>query len=237
MGRQTSRVRVAAASTHIELRGQWNRGRGGRGVLVEFCVKCRIAYRRLIDSNVRVMKGRTHLSTWVSDDTKQRFVAIAHAQGLSESAALKRLVEQMICAASVVGVATTEVPPRGTRGTRLSVRLQADDRMLLRERSAARGTPASTYVSMLVRAHLRALTPLPKLELLALKRAAAELASVGRNLNQIARAANEGGRVTGPGREDLRAILKVCAGLRDHVRALMHANVKSWENGHAEAPP
>lgn len=173
----------------------------------------------------------------MSDDTKQRFVAIANAQGLSESAVLKRLVEQMICAVGLGGVATTAAPARGAQGARLSVRLQADDRLLLRERSAARGTPASTYVAMLVRAHLRALTPLPKAELMALKRAATELASVGRNLNQIARAANEGGRVTGPGREDLRAILKVCEGLRDHVRALVHANVKSWESGHAETYP
>jgi hypothetical protein len=212
-------------------------GGGGCGVSVQFYLKCRIAYRRLVDSNVRFMIGRTHLSTWVSDDTKRRFVAIANAQGLSESAVLKRLVEQMICAVGVAGIATTAEPARVTRGTRLSVRLQADDRLLLRERSAARGTPASTYVSMLVRAHLRVLTPLPKPELVALKRAAAELASVGRNLNQIARAANEGGRVTGPGREDLRAILKVCEGLRDNVRALMHANMKSWECGHAETPP
>lgn len=183
------------------------------------------------------MGGSTHLSTWVSDDTKRRFVAIASAQGLSESALLKRLVTQMISAAGVAGVATAGGPIRGARGTRLTVRLEPDDRLLLRERSAARGTPAATYISMLVRAHLRLLAPLPKAELAALKRAVAELGSVGRNLNQIARATNQGGRVTGPGREDLRALLKVCEGLRDHVRALLQGNVLSWDSGYVETSP
>jgi hypothetical protein len=91
---------------------------------------------------------------------------------------------------------------------------------------------AVTYVSVLTRAHLRAFAPLPKEELLALKRTVAELRSVGRNLNQIAYAANRGERVTGPNQQKLRAILKVCDGLRDHVRHLLTANLKSWEQGY-----
>lgn len=78
-----------------------------------------------------------------------------------------------------------------------------------------------TWVSMLTRAHLRALAPLPKDERLAFKRTVVELESIGRNLNQIAHTANRGERVTGPNREDLRAILKVCEGRRDHVRSCL----------------
>ncbi len=55
------------------------------------------------------------------------------------------------------------------------IRLGADDQLLLPERAAARGMPPATYVSVLTRAHLRSLAPLPKEELLALKRALAEL--------------------------------------------------------------
>ena len=51
---------------------------------------------------------------------------------------------------------------------------------------------SATYVSVLVRSHLRNLTPLPKEELTALKRSVAELGAIGRNLNQIARGANQG---------------------------------------------
>jgi hypothetical protein len=93
---------------------------------------------------------------------------------------------------------------------------------------------AATYVSVLVRSHLRNLAPLPKEELLALKRSVAELGAIGRNLNQIARAVNQGGRPGGPGREDLRAMLRIAEGLRDHVKALLKANQLSWERGHAE---
>ena len=94
--------------------------------------------------------------------------------------------------------------------------------------------PSATYVSVLVRSHLRNLAPLPKEELLALKRSVAELGAVGRNLNQIARALNQGGKYSGPGREDLKAMLRVAEGLRDHVKALLKANQISWEQGHAE---
>jgi hypothetical protein len=48
----------------------------------------------------------------------------------------------------------------------------------------------ATYASVLTRVHLRSLAPLPREELLALKRTVAELWAIGRNLNQIARAAN-----------------------------------------------
>jgi hypothetical protein len=94
---------------------------------------------------------------------------------------------------------------------------------------------AATYAGVLIRAHLRSLPPLPRHELLELKRSVAELGAIGRNINQLARAANQSGRVVAPGRDDLRSILRVCEGLRDHVKALIKANTRSWESGHAEA--
>jgi hypothetical protein len=111
------------------------------------------------------------------------------------------------------------------------IRLRPDDQILLRERAAARGMPAATYVSVLTRAHLRSLAPLPTEELLALKSTLAELGSIGRNLNQIARAANQGQLVTSPGRDDLTAMLSVCGTLRDSLKRVLLVNLKSWEQG------
>jgi hypothetical protein len=74
---------------------------------------------------------------------------------------------------------------------------------------------------------------LPKKELLVLKRAIGELGRIGRNLNQIAHAANQGQLVTSPGRSDLEAILRVCGALRDSVKRVLVANLKSWEQGSA----
>lgn len=182
------------------------------------------------------MSDGTQLKTWVTRDTKERFAAVARHQGLSDSALLKRLVDLMLQTAAGGVTATIPVARSDARDSRVTVRLHPTDQSLLRERAAARTMPAATYVSVLTRAHLRALAPLPKEELLALKRTIAELGSIGRNLNQIAHAANRGERVTGPSREDLRAILKVCEGLRDHVRSLLAANLKSWEQGYADRP-
>jgi hypothetical protein len=56
----------------------------------------------------------------------------------------------------------------------------------------------ATYVSVLTRAHLRSLAQLPREELLFLKRTIGELGVIGRNLYQIARAANQGERGPSP---------------------------------------
>jgi hypothetical protein len=181
------------------------------------------------------MNDGRHLMAWVSKETKARFAAVARQQGISDSGLLKRLVELMLRSTDPASYdASTIEEPEPTRSTRLTVRLRPDDEMLLRARAAARGMAPATYLSVLTRAHLRSLAPLPKEELLALKRSVSELGSVGRILNQIARAANQGDRVAGPGREDLRAMLRICEALRDHVKGLIAANLKSWEHGYAD---
>jgi hypothetical protein len=172
----------------------------------------------------------------VSQQTKDRLHAIAQERQVTESALLKRLVENALL--QTVGIAPQEVaapvePMR--RGARLYVRLRAEDHLVLRERATGRGMAAATYVSFLLRAHLRAVTPIPDRELAELKRSVAALGSIGRNLNQIARVANQGGRLSGPNAGDLRQILRACEALRDHVKGLVNANAASWENGREEA--
>jgi len=122
-----------------------------------------------------------------------------------------------------------------SRDARLYVRLSEEDRVLLMNRALERGMRSATYLSVLARFHLRGIAPLPKDELLALKRSIAELAAVGRHLNQIARALNQDARTPVPGRHEVQVMLKVAEGLRDHFKALLAANVKSWSTGHAEA--
>lgn len=111
-----------------------------------------------------LVTGSTHLSTWVSKEAKQRFATAAARQSLSESALLKRLVEQMLASAGIDDVAEPIASP-DPRDARLTIRLVPEDRALLRERAAARSMPVATYVSVLVRSHLRRLAPLPDREL------------------------------------------------------------------------
>jgi hypothetical protein len=175
-----------------------------------------------------------HLATWISKETKHRFGAVASHQGLSESALLKRLVDLMLQTASVSAPGGIPETGKTVRDGRLTVRLRAEDRALLQARAAARGMPAATYVSVLTRSHLRNLAPLPKDELLVLKKTISELGRIGRLLNPIARAANQGERVSAPSRDDLRALLRVCEALRDHVKELLRVNLVSWKQGYTE---
>jgi len=177
------------------------------------------------------------LKTRVSPDIKHRVQQAASQQLITESIWLKRLVIQALSDlaesnSDELGSASS-AEPSGARHARFYVRLRDEDRLILRERATARGMAPATYVSVLVRSHLRTLTPLPKEELSALKCSVAELGTIGRNLNQTAKAANQSGKLNGPDRKDLRAMLRVAEGLRDHVKALLKANQRSWHHGHA----
>jgi hypothetical protein len=180
------------------------------------------------------MNADQFIAARVSPETKMRLRALAERQQLSESALLKRLVDLMLQTAGVGALCRIEGTGKQVRDVRVTIRLQAEDQVLLRARASARGMPAATYVSVLTRAHLRKLAPLPRDELLALKQTVSELGRIGRLLNPIARAAHQGERVNGPGRDDLRALLRVCEGLRDHVKELLRVNLASWNQGYAE---
>ena len=93
---------------------------------------------------------------------------------------------------------------------------------------------AATYVSVLVRSHLRPLAPLPKDELPALKRTIAELGAVGRNLNQIARAINQGDHIAAHGLEYVVLMLKIANALRAHGKGLLAANHWPDSRGHGQ---
>ena len=180
------------------------------------------------------MSDGTHLTTWVTRETKERFAAVARHQGLSDSALLKRLVDLMLQSASAAEVGTPGGADRAPRDSRLTVRIRPDDQLLLRERAAARGMAPATYVSVLTRSHLRCLAPLPKAEWLTVEKIVTELSKLGRNINQIARAANRGERVSDPGSTQFRAVLTICNALRVNTKKLLQANAKSWDQGYED---
>ena len=179
------------------------------------------------------MSDKQHLSTWVPRGIKKRFADLARLQGRSESALLKSMVEAMI--ANAMPPTDPILVPQSAPGSRLSVRLRDDDLLMLRDRAQARGMPAATYVSFLVRSHLRRLAPLPDAELQALKSAIGELKAIGRNLNQIVCATYEGRVTGGAAVGDLRALLNVCTKLWDGMKNVVRVNLESWGAGHDKA--
>jgi len=193
------------------------------------------------------MVASDFVKTRLSLELKQRVKVLSEGQMLSESAWLRQLIARELLTAdrggSSVPASHIAVVDRHRNGAderrqrcanRLYVRLRREDHLLLQARASARGLRCATYVSALTRCHLRRVTPLPKEEFLALKRSLSELAALGRNLNQIARVANESGRVPGSGREEFRAMLKVCEALRTHTKVLLKTNEASWRSGDVE---
>ena len=170
----------------------------------------------------------------VTSETKALIQALAGREQITESALVRQLLETVLRTTAGGATSAAGSHERVTRDARLSVRLAPDDRALLTERAAARDMAVATYVSVLVRSHLHGLAPLPKAELLALKRSIAELSAIGRNLNQIARVANHGGVTAAIGRGEVSGMLKVAGALRDHVKALLRANERSWRTGNAQ---
>src|ERR1700728_2213683 len=185
------------------------------------------------------------LKTSVSPEIKLDAKAVADREFLSEAPWLKRIVMREIRARkdasdadsdllrseSIPGPTSTGSGNNGA-GRPMLVRLTAEDRLLLDARAEARGMRPATYASVLLRSHLRQLTPLPKDELLALKRSIAELGSIGRNINQIAKAVSGGGEVPGSLRGEFWGMLKICSALRDNIKTLLSANLASWAAGY-----
>jgi hypothetical protein len=191
------------------------------------------------------MRCTETLKTHVSPEMKLQARSVADREFLSEAAWLKRLVMREIRARNDASGTESDLsrlesipgptiasPGNNGAGKPMLVRLTVEDRLLLDARAEARGMRPATYASVLLRSHLRELAPLPKDELLALKRSIAELGSIGRNINQIARAVSGGGEVPGSLRGEFWAMLKICSALRDNTKALLSANLASWAAGH-----
>ena len=181
--------------------------------------------------NIHLVNADQFIAARVSSETKAALRAAAERQHLSESALVKRMIELMLHTAAPSEVAAATSSERPTRLARLYVRLTSGDWALLRERAAARCVAPATYASTVIGAHLRrAIPPLAKVELQALRQSVAQLRAIGNNLNQIAKASHSGGEIGAPSREDLFAILKVCEAFRDHIRRVIQANVTSWQS-------
>jgi len=185
---------------------------------------------------ITVMAADAFIICRVTSETKARVRALAARDGIGESTLIKQLLDVVLRTSSVDWLPAATAQGRAQDCERLNVRLAPEIGRLLRERARARVMPSSTYASSVLRSHLLGAAPLPKAEYLALTHTTAELSAIGRNLNQIARAINQGGNPSMPGREEVGAMLKVATALRDHIRALLEANARSWEASHGKAP-
>jgi hypothetical protein len=166
----------------------------------------------------------------ISQEAKAGLQRLAVARQIPESAVVREMIEAAVRLTVPAGLGTP-LPPAVRRNERLYVRLAPEDRVLLADRAAARAMPSATYVSVLVRSHLRGVAPVPKDELLALKRSIADLGVVVRYLNQILKAIQLGKAPT-TGREVFTQTHKIAVALWERFRELLKANERSWAEGH-----
>ena len=169
----------------------------------------------------------------MSGDTLRRVKAAAAAELATPSAWLRRVViRALVCQPSATEHTASDELSADLRDRRLCVRVSPDDALLLKDRALARGMRPATYVSVLLRSHLRSLAPLPKVELLELRRAVSELGALTRDSHRIVHALEQNGPTAAAGQPDLQSVVRLCQALRSDTKALIQANVNSWEIGH-----
>jgi predicted DNA binding CopG/RHH family protein len=134
---------------------------------------------------IGVMAADAFIHCRVTSDQKALVRRLAEREGINESTLVKQLLEVVLRTSALAGMPPASAPDKINRDARLYIRLAPEDRILLKDRATARGMASATYVSLLVRSHLRDIAPLPKAEYLALKESIVELAAIGRDLNQI----------------------------------------------------
>ena len=187
------------------------------------------------------------LKARVSPEIKEQVRSVAERELLTEAAWLKRLVIREV--RTVCGEDAGELEPcrvgdfrkptrsaskSGGCGLPMLVRLRHDDRLLLDARAEARGMRPATYASVLLRAHCAGSRPFPRTSCSRSSAASASSRPLAETSTRLPRVANEGGRMPGSAREEFRAMLKVCEALRENTKALLKANVTSWESGNGE---
>lgn len=164
----------------------------------------------------------------VQTDVKNQFSSLAAARGLTPSELLRELVLREIGSDPVA-----EVPQltTGITNSRLMVRLPAGVARALHIRAQMKGMASSRYLGAIAQAHLAHVPVMTGEELAALKASSRELAAIGRNINQIARALNDAHHETHRVRLELLADLAdTIEAEREAIRQLMHASLASWSS-------
>jgi hypothetical protein len=174
------------------------------------------------------MPKSTVIACRVAQEEKALIGDVCRQKGTTESAMLRALVEAMVEAAGTTTGGAAEPLKRSVRCARLSVRLRGEDLLLLRERARAERVSVSAYGDRLIHTHVQAGLPVPTAELEALRVSIAEMNAIGRRLNELAWALNQGQQRSELSTADLKHLFAALVRLRDRTHALLDANARSW---------
>jgi len=171
------------------------------------------------------------LKTQVPIDVKQQFVKRAKRKKLSESELLRLIV---VTELAEIGSSESEEydneDESDVKTSRVNVRLPIPMQLEIdRRRASAGGMARSTWIRSLVQSNLLNIPIMTDGEVIALAESNRQLAAIGRNLNQIARALNLAYHETGRIKlEQIESVIETIDGHRQHVAALISAAEGRW---------
>jgi hypothetical protein len=167
------------------------------------------------------------LKTLIEPTTKARFRNIAKARGLSESELLRSVI---LVVTGEDKTADQPIKPDKPDIVRTTVRMPRFLAEAASARAKSKGMALARWIAALVQSNLTHQPVMTDNELTVLLAGNRELAAVGRNLNQIARALNEAFHETERVKlETLAELREVITQHRAAVRALVRASQNAWE--------
>lgn len=129
------------------------------------------------------------LTAWVEPDIDEAFAKAATINNKSKSSLLKLLVFNFLKRNPVENV-NDDLKTTGVRERRITVRFTVAEEHELNKRANTKDTTKSRYLASLFRVHISHAPYFSDLELQALREANRQLAAIGKNVNQIAKALN-----------------------------------------------
>jgi hypothetical protein len=176
-------------------------------------------------------KARTVLQARLDAGIHERFTALAKARGLSDSELLRMAINREIEAseAGVEGAVTRSEPEQKDR---ITVWMAARVLVAAKERAKSKGMNPSRWIAALVQSNIGRAPVLTENELKAVESSIRELAAIGRNINQIARALNESHfQVERVRLERLADLSSAIRRTRDEIMVLVRAGRSVWKAG------
>ncbi len=169
------------------------------------------------------------LKVLVEPTIKTRFDRAAKARGLS-TAALLRIVAVAAIAQDDAAPHVVEPDPKESKTERMTIRMPRFLMNGAKARAASKGMTPSRWISALVQSNILKQPVMDDAELQGLRASNRELAAIGRNLNQIAKALNEAFHETERVRLDrLAELSRAVEGNRMAIQSLVRASQNTWE--------
>jgi hypothetical protein len=173
------------------------------------------------------------IKTRTDDETKKAFHALAKRRELTESKLLAELIAMAIdVKQELIAVQDSElVAPKPDRiePARINVRLPAFLLDEAKRRAELAFMSTNRWVVALLQTHLTELPVMTDYEIAVLNSSARELAAIGRNLNQVAKALNESFHETDRVKlADLAELSKDIKLNRQAIRNLVRASLHAW---------